>query len=188
MFVTMEPIKEENSIAKVDESLLNTEKKGGFNIKILLFGLPIFVIQLIAVYFIVANILLSRIQNNYSATTQNPVENKNAKPATAKPTELGKFIYIPEDLIINPANTDGKRLLLSSLGFDVSTEQDLQVLKAKDFVLKDAVISVMSSKGLEQLGSTIYRDTLRMEITKRLSQVIPEVKINTIYFSKYILQ
>jgi flagellar FliL protein len=184
----MEPIKEEKSIAKVDESVLKSEKKGGLNLKILLFGLPLFIVQLVAVYFITANILLSRIQSNNSAATQNPVENKTAKPTTTKPVELGKFIYVPEDLIINPANTDGKRLLLSSLGFDVSTEQDLQTLKAKDFVLKDAVISVMSSKGLEQLGSTSYRDTLRIEITKRLSQVIPDVKINTIYFSKYILQ
>jgi flagellar protein FliL len=183
----MEPIKDDQ-IANVDASLLKSEKKGGFNIKILLFGLPLFIVQLVAVYFVTANILLSRIQSNNSSATQNPVENKAAKPAEAKLVELGKFIYVPEDLIINPANTDGKRLLLASLGFDVSTEQDMQKLKAKDFVLKDAVISVMSSKGLEQLANTPYRDTLRIEITKKLTQVIPDVKINMIYFSKYILQ
>jgi flagellar FliL protein len=93
-----------------------------------------------------------------------------------------------EDLIINPAKTDGKRLLMSSLGFDVSTEAEHQELKAKDVLLKDAVISVMSSKELVQLGNTAYRDTLRTEIVKRLTQLMPKVKINTIYFSKYILQ
>ena len=93
-----------------------------------------------------------------------------------------------EDLIINPANTDGKRLLLSTLGFDVPTEQDQQELKSKEVVLKDAVISVMSSKELSQLGNMAYRDTLRLEISNKLKQVIPKVKINTIYFSKYILQ
>jgi flagellar basal body-associated protein FliL len=46
----------------------------------------------------------------------------------------------------------------------------------------------MSSKELTQLGNTAYRDTLRTEIVKRLSQLMPKVKINTIYFSKYILQ
>ncbi len=184
----MEPIKEEKSITKVDEAAEKPEKKGGFNIKILLFGLPIFIVQLVAVYFITANILLSRIQSNSSAVVQNPAQTKTAAPGTAKPKELGKFIYVPDDMIINPANTDGKRLLLASLGFDVSSDKDEQELKSKDVLLRDAVISVMSSKGMEQLASITYRDTLRTEITKKLSAVIPEVKINTIYFSKYILQ
>ena len=184
----MEPIKEEKSITTVEENNLKPEKSGGFNIKILLFGLPIFIIQLVAVYFVTANILLSRIQNNHTAETQTPAQTQTAAAQTTKPKELGKFIYVPDDLIINPANTDGKRLLLASLGFDVATDKEQQELKSKDVLLRDAVISVMSSKGLEQLSSSTFRDTLRMEITKKLATVIPDVKINTIYFSKYILQ
>jgi len=55
-------------------------------------------------------------------------------------------------------------------------------------LLKDAIIQVMSGKGMAQLGNITYRDTLRVEIINRLSQLMPKVKINTIYFSKYILQ
>jgi flagellar protein FliL len=165
-----------------------TEKKG-FNTKILLLGIPVFVVQLIAVYFITANILLVRLQANSTSAKNHPAEAKTAeKKEIQKPAELGKFIYMVEDQIINPANTDGKRLLLSSLGFDVVSEQNLQELKAKDVLLKDVVVSVMSSKALEKLANIAYRDTLRLEITQRVNKLMPSVKINTIYFSKYILQ
>ena len=71
---------------------------------------------------------------------------KKSRASKANSQELGKFVYMVEDLVINPANTEGKRFLLSSLGFDVSTEQEHQELKSKEFLLKDAVISIMSSK------------------------------------------
>jgi flagellar protein FliL len=187
----MEQLKEEKQVAKPQEELISpviVEK--GLNVKALVVGVPLFIIQLIAVYFITANILLTRIKDTHTIAGQTiPVENKqNQKKEPVKTKELGKFVYMVEDLIINPANTDGKRLLLSSLGFDVPTEQDQQELKLKDVLLKDAIIQVMSGKGMAQLGNISYRDTLRVEITNRLSQLMPNVKINTIYFSKYILQ
>ncbi|MEW6702971.1 MAG: flagellar basal body-associated FliL family protein [Bacteroidota bacterium] len=185
----MEPVKEEKPTVKVENATPTEGEKKGFNPKVLLFGIPLFIIQLVAVYFITANVLLNKIQTNHSSAAHIPAETKNeAAVNQPKPKELGKFVYMVEDLIINPAKTDGKRLLLSSLGFDVSTELDHQELKSKDVLLKDAVISVMSSKEMTQLSSNSYRDTLRTEIMKRISQLMPNVKINTIYFSKYILQ
>ncbi|MCX6169917.1 MAG: flagellar basal body-associated FliL family protein [Ignavibacteriales bacterium] len=185
----MEQTKEEIKETKVDETLVQPKEKKGLNLKILLFGIPIFIVQLIAVYFITANFLLNKVQTNHSATETPQVETKKeAAPAQASSKELGKFVFMIEDLIVNPAKTDGKRLLLSSLGFDVSSEKDDQELKSKEVLLKDAVISIMSSKEMTQLSNIAYRDTLRTEIIKRLAQVMPAVKINTIYFSKYILQ
>lgn len=178
---------QEKNIA-VPEVSHSSEKKG-FNVKILVFGIPLFIVQLIAVYFITANILLDRLHANNTSAKTKPAEAVTAeKKETPKSKELGKFIYMVEDQIINPANTDGKRLLLSSLGFDVASEQNMQELKSKDVLLKDVVISVMSSKSMEKLGNIAYRDTLRIELTNKVKQLMPTVQINTIYFSKYILQ
>jgi flagellar protein FliL len=185
----MEKIIDEKIEDKIEEPITSSAEKKGFNVKLLLFGIPVFVVQLIAVYFVTANILLNKIQGSHSSSTQTPTETKQDVQANqAKSNELGKFVFMVDDLIINPANTDGKRLLLSSLGFDVPTEKDNQELKSKEPLLKDAIISVMSSKEMSQLSNISYRDTLRIEITKRLSKLMPSIKINTIYFSKYILQ
>lgn len=178
---------EKQPIPKEKEKEKDKEKKG-INIKIFLFGMPLFIAQLVAVYFITANILLKKVEANVSSANQQPVEKNAAVKQTAKQSDLGKFVYMVDDLIVNPANTDGKKLLLSSIGFDVPSANDQNELKARDVILKDAVISVMSSKDLDRLASITYRDTLRTEIIKKLGQIMPNVKINTVYFSKYILQ
>ncbi|MDP2038775.1 MAG: flagellar basal body-associated FliL family protein [Ignavibacteria bacterium] len=166
-----------------------TEKKG-FNVKILLFGLPLFIVQLVAVYFITANFLLNKMHANGTDSVATAAGKKDVTKVVKeeKPSEFGKFIYEIQDQIVNPAGTDGRRLLMVSLGFDVPTEENKKEMEVKDVLLKDAALSVMSSKDLSQLGNMAYRDTLRTEIVQKLRKIMPEVKINTIYFSKYILQ
>ncbi|MEW6194135.1 MAG: flagellar basal body-associated FliL family protein, partial [Bacteroidota bacterium] len=73
-------------------------------------------------------------------------------------------------------------------GFDLADEKFQQELKAKEVIVKDAIISVMGSKDMTQLGNSLYRDTLRIQITERIKKLIPNVEIGNVYFSKYILQ
>lgn len=164
--------------------------KKGFNVKIILFGLPIFVIQLIAVYFITANLLLNKVQGN-SAVAGHPTENvadtaKDVKSNEPK-VELGKFIYSIEDVIVNPAGTNGEQLLLSSIAFDLATEAGQTELKGKEILVKDLIISILSSKSITQLSNSAYKDTLRKEISKKIVDVAPQIKVNKVYFSKYII-
>jgi flagellar FliL protein len=91
-------------------------------------------------------------------------------------------------MIVNPANTNGKMLLLASLGLAVESEESKKVLEEKQVIVKDAVISVLSSKSVGQLSSSTYRDTLKTEILKNLSTQMPGSKVSNIYFSKFIIQ
>lgn len=91
-------------------------------------------------------------------------------------------------MIVNPANTNGKMLLLASVGLSVETEESKKMLEEKQVIVKDAVISVLSGKNVNQLGSATYRDTLKTEILKSLTVQLPGSKVNNIYFSKFIIQ
>lgn len=164
-------------------------EKPAVNLKILLIGIPIFIIQLAAVYFITANILIKRFEGQLVNTDKNNISSAAPKAAAQTQTnDLGKFIYSIDDIIVNPADTDGKRLLLTSVGFDLPKVEMENELKTREAMVKDAVISTLSSKDISQLDDTAYRDTLKMEITGKLKKTIPEVTINNVYFSKYILQ
>lgn len=181
---------DENVGTPAPESSGGGKQKKGFNIKILLFGLPLFIVQLVAVYFITANFLLNKMHASDAGADGHGAGKKDSTEVVKeeKPSEFGKFIHEIQDQIVNPVGTDGRRLVMVSLGFDVPTEENKKELEAKDVLLKDAVLTIMSSKDLTQLSNMAYRDTLRTEITERLHKTMPEVKINTIYFSKYIIQ
>jgi len=185
----MDKLDEEKKLDLPDEKVDSSSGKG-FNIKIILFGLPLFIIQLIGVYFITANVLIPKMQSTStevaadSTLTEASEEAKNE----ASQEEIGKFVYVIDDLIINPAGTDGKRFLLSSIGFDIKSEQNQQELKAKEILVKDAIITILSGKNVLQLGNSLYRDTLKTEISGKVRELLPAVSLNNIYFSKYILQ
>lgn len=178
--------------------LIKTEKKPSMlKPKVLLIGLPIFILQLVAVYFITANILLTGHTKSASKTedekTENTTEQSHEETSGKEDdhnsgSNTNGLIYSLDDMIVNPANTNGKMLLLASLGLSVETEESKKMLEEKQVVVKDAVISVLSSKSVIQLGSATYRDTLKVEILKNLSVQLPGSKINNIYFSKFIIQ
>jgi flagellar FliL protein len=79
-------------------------------------------------------------------------------------------------------------LLLASLGLSVENEESKKIMEEKQVIVKDAIISVLSSKNVTQLGSSAYRDTLKTEILKNLAVQMPGTKVNNIYFSKFIIQ
>ena len=188
----------EEKTNKTPEIIKAEKKASKLNLKILIFGLPIFIVQLVVVYFVTANILLSDTgktvnHNGENQEIKNPPgdsEKKSGNTEKNKASENGAsgFIYAVDDMIVNPAQTNGKMLLLASLGLAVENEEAKKTLEEKQVVVKDAIISVLSGKNVNQLGSTTYRDTIKTEILKNLSLQFPNSKINNIYFSKFIIQ
>jgi flagellar FliL protein len=102
--------------------------------------------------------------------------------------EVGVNVLNLDDIIVNPTGTNGQRLLLASVGVDLPNKEELDGLQKKKEILTDIVISALSSKSINQLNSIAYRDTIKAEITNSISKKIPNTKINSIYFSKFIIQ
>ena len=175
-------------------------KKSKFNPKVIIIGLPLFIIQLIVVYYVTANILMKKMDGRAEITTNTIIDKitedeKHAEETShsskgGEPSSEGHFgehIFQLEDMIVNPANTAGNTLLLSSIAFDVSDEAAMQELEKKEILVKDLVISILSSKSLTELSSNTFKDSLRMEISDKVQSVLGDVNINRVYFSKYIL-
>ncbi len=162
--------------------------------KVLIIGLPVFIIQLVAVYFITANILLSKYQSNAhkkaetEETTGEGEKTEEGSEEGKANKDAGKFLFSIEEIIINPTGTDGKRFLLASVGFDLKKEEEKKEMEEREVLVKDAIISVLASKPLSVLNDMVYRDTLKIEIKKKLKEKLPALKVNDVYFSKYIIQ
>ena len=179
----------ENKIEDQKPPEIIEKKKPFVNPKIFLYGLPLFIAQLIAVYFITANILVGKIHSNEKQDTLK-VENKEVpiKQNGKSVAEIGKFLYSIDDIIVNPAETDGKRLLLTSVGFDFQTEDEKKNMQTKEIVIKDIIISTLSSKNFDKLTNFAFRDTLKIEIGAKLRAAMPQIKLNQVYFSKFIIE
>ncbi len=163
--VSSKPDQKEQNIAapaaQEPEQKIKEIKSGSLNLKVILIGLPLFIIQIAIVYFITANIIMSK------SNTQKPEANDSMirKPADSlSNVELGKHIFLIEDIIVNPAGSDGERLILTSMGFDTKDEESQKELKAKEVVVKDVIITTFSSKTWVQLNKSSFKDSLKNRI------------------------
>ncbi len=187
------------------------KKKKGINLKVFLFGIPIFILQLVAVYYITANILLTKFHENMDAPAKQHVaeshedsegeyveEGHSEEPEEESGGEEShgddgghggaSHIYQIEDVIVNPAGTNGKRLLLTSFGFDLKSEAAMKSFEEKEIMIKDIIISVLSGKDMKQLRDIGVKDSIRAEIQTELKKLLRGNKVRRIYFSKYIIQ
>src|ERR1700690_3252231 len=78
--------------------------------KLVIIGIPVFLVQLAVVYFLVAK---------FVSPSAAPSQAEPAKSADIKesPGEA-KSIFVVKDIIVNPAGTNGTRFLLTTVGFE----------------------------------------------------------------------
>lgn len=164
-----------------------TKDKKGLNLKVFIIGIPLFIVQLILVYFITANFLVKTNSNDLHASEKadSTAEEESTENEVGSPAP--NLIYNLNDLIINPAGTNGQRLLLLSLGFGVAEENNMNVLKENEIVIKDLILSSLSKKTLSQLSKVDIKDSLKVELAKSINSSLPKAKVKNIYFSKYVL-
>lgn len=163
------------------------KKKKGFNFKVILIGLPLFVVQLVLVYFITATFLVKSAPSEAAKDGEQVEEHIGEEGEEGAEHTQPQKIFNIEDLIINPAGTSGQRLLLLSIGFSVGDEEKLNLLKENEVVIKDIVINTVSKKTLGSLSKIELKDSLKVELAENINSAYPKAKINNVYFSKYLI-
>ena len=163
------------------EVITAKKEKKGFNLKVIIIGLPLFIIQLILVYFITATFLVKGVTNTDVSKDGENVEETDEENA------VPQQIFNIEDLIINPAGTNGQRLLLLSVGFGVENEESLNLLKDNEIIVKDLVINAVSQKTLGTLSKIELKDYLKVELANKINMAYPKAKVKNVYFSKYLI-
>ncbi|MCP5063251.1 MAG: flagellar basal body-associated FliL family protein [Ignavibacteriae bacterium] len=160
-------------------------KKKGLNLKVIFIGLPLFIIQLVLVYFITANFLVKTVPGQTGHGDSQHVEEAEEESDEEEEGELK--IFTIKDLIINPAGTNGQRLLLLSVGFSVRGEEKFKKLEESEVILTDVVLSTLSVKTLSELSKVESKDSLKVELQNKIKEVMPKAKVKNVYFSKYVL-
>jgi flagellar protein FliL len=116
-------------------------------------------------------------------------EKDEKKEATEQAGEAAEdHVFTIKDLIINPAGTNGQRYLLTTIGFNMSSEEAVTVIEKREMALRDMLNSILTSKSMDQLIDVSQRDSLRQEILTHAKELAGPDKLKSVYFSKYIIQ
>ncbi len=118
---------------------------------------------------------------------------KGEKEAAAKKTEevdkpdIGP-IYPMETFIVNLMDPMGKRYLKVTLELELSKEEMRPEMDKRLPQLRDAILTLLSSKSFKDISDLSGKYQLRAEIMATLNRYLKTGKVKNVYFTEFIVQ
>jgi flagellar FliL protein len=115
---------------------------------------------------------------------------KNVEESSEKSGEESgeEHMFEIEQIIVNPAGTIGSRFLSCSVAFEIESEKDLSVFEKKEIKIRDALISVLTARTVDELADPRLREPLRRQILARVNKLTEPATASAVYFKDFVLQ
>jgi len=128
--------------------------------------------------------------NSEGAHAEARKKKKKKKKSSEHGEEGGVESHIFEvgDVIVNPAGTGGTRFLSASVGFEVENQETMDLFKSRQPQIKDALITILGSKNIEQLTDMKQKEIARLQIKKRVAQLLETDELVAVYFTDFVIQ
>ena len=98
------------------------------------------------------------------------------------------LVYAVKDIVVNPAGTGGTRFLSVSFGFELGSAYLAAEFEEREPLVRDALITILSSKTVAQLTDAKQKEIVRYQIRKRLEQLLDTDEIDGVYYTDFVLQ
>ncbi|HEX3929002.1 MAG TPA: flagellar basal body-associated FliL family protein [Gemmatimonadales bacterium] len=107
--------------------------------------------------------------------------------AAAPKKEEPARIFRLDNVIVNPAASQGQRFLIVSVAVEVRTPEAEAHLKESEVAFRDAVIGIVERMTLEQLSQTGARDSLRQILTASAIRFAHDSALH-VYLPQFLIQ
>ncbi len=115
-----------------------------------------------------------------------PPPEEEAPPEPPKP-QVGPFLQL-DPFIVNLADPTGRRYLRAKITLEFRDDQAYQQANERIPQINDAIIMVLSSKTVEEVLSPEGKLELRMELIRKLNELLGPNAIRNIYFTQFVVQ
>lgn len=116
---------------------------------------------------------------------------KEKKGGKHEGKEGASSVYRLDNIIVNPANSDGQRFLMCSIAIQADDPEALDVLREHEIELRDRVVTLLAAESLESLTAAGVRDSLRNRILTAIVPVLGEegegVELQ-VYLPQFVIQ
>lgn len=96
--------------------------------------------------------------------------------------------YNIENLVVNPAGTQGTRFLIVSMTILADNSSTLSKLTARDAEIRDTLLQVLASKSIQDLSDLTQRERMKEEMRAAAEAVVKPGRIRRIFLPQFVLQ
>jgi flagellar FliL protein len=134
--------------------------------------------------FVIAPRLAPKAAAQSAAHAEKKSEKHGGKHGEEKAT-----VHKIENLIVNPAGSEGARFLMTTVAIEVQDEKIGETLRDHDAQVRDAVIATLEGQTLEMLTRPGARDTLKHKIEGALAPIVGEDPGSLrVYLPQFVIQ
>lgn len=166
--------------------------------KVAIFGL-IAMVAVFAAYLLTLKVLKPMMAADPATQQQEPAkvepakEEKKEAAAGAEHGEGGEHegateFFTIESIVVNPAETQGTRYLSCSVSFEVASKEDLKAFEEKAVKIKDLLITILSSKTVDELADIKLRNDMRRQILAVVNRFTAPAQASAVYLTDFVLQ
>lgn len=123
-----------------------------------------------------------------SEKEEKPAHGEKPKKEGAHGGSSDGIVYAIKDIVVNPAGTAGSRFLSASFGIEVSDPETATRLEEREPLVRDALITILSSKTLAELTDAKQKEIMRLQIKKRLSLLLKTEEVTNVFYTDFVLQ
>lgn len=99
----------------------------------------------------------------------------------------GNFFTV-ESIVVNPAETQGTRYLSCSISFELASADDKKAFEDKAVKIKDLLITILSSKTVDELADIKVRNDMRRQILVVVNRFTTPAQASAVYLTDFVLQ
>ena len=113
---------------------------------------------------------------------------KDAKKGGRDEPSAEPVVHKIENLIVNPAGSQGRRFLMMSVAIQVPDAKTEQRLRSQDPMLRDGIIGAVQAEPLDVITSPGGRDSVRVAIIRVVRSMLTGVEDVHVYLPQFVLQ
>lgn len=97
-------------------------------------------------------------------------------------------IYSLEELIVNPAQSNGQRFLVVELSLELYNLEHSELIEKNKDKIRHKMLEVLSSRTVSELTQFAEREKLRKELAQVTNEAIGERSVRNLYYTRYVMQ
>ncbi len=103
-------------------------------------------------------------------------------------TKEEMVVYTMDELIVNPAGSQGQRYLVVQATIELSESNHIDLVNQHSQRIKHYMNASLSSRTVDQLLDFNERERLRVELKNIVNREIGEYSVRNLYYTKYVMQ
>lgn len=97
-------------------------------------------------------------------------------------------VHSVENLVVNPANTNGARFLLVTISIVGRDEVAMEEIKGRDAEVRDRIVDFLAAKSVDELSDPARREALRTDLGAAIGSLFKEGVVKRILLPQFVIQ